>query len=110
MATTLTSIDTLMTAAIAAMEDGDFSTAMRKALAAQAYLSLFPDTVRAEGGGATSGASQSMRFDRLSIADFIKNLRKFANQSIGIQVENVSLEALGDLGDIPSGGTIIGDV
>ena len=70
-------VDTLMTAASAAVLAGDYATALQNGLAAQALLVAIPD------GGWREGASMKWRPE--SIQDFINSCRQQRTAAAGIQ-------------------------
>lgn len=78
-------ITTLMEAAVAAMADSDYGTARDKALAAQALLSVTPDTTRNSAGG----GSQQLTWDRVALSQFVDRVQKLLNGSTGIGVSKV---------------------
>jgi hypothetical protein len=90
MAATFAAIETLMDAAVAAMAAADYGTARDKALAAQALLSVLPNTSRNSSGG----GSDALTWDRVAVSQFVANAIKLANASRGIVESKVRLQPL----------------
>jgi len=65
-------LDTLYAAAVAAIDDGDYATAITKLMAMQARLSTTPNLTRGTGGG----GSQSIAWNASEIPGLITNCRK----------------------------------
>lgn len=84
-------ISALMSAAVTAMGNGDYATARDKALAAQALLSVTPDTNRQIAGGGTQG----LTWDRVALTQFVDRLQKLLNASTGIGVSKVVICGVG---------------
>lgn len=61
------SVNTLMDAAVAALEAGDYATALTKLMAAKASLAAIPDS---------SKAGESLNYDRGSIDELIRQVRQ----------------------------------
>jgi len=102
---TLSSIETLMTEAIVALDAGDYPTAERKALACQGRLALLPDSERSGGSG---GGDQKLSWIRQSINDFITNVRRMSSAAGGVRVSNVEVNPVGVLGDEASNALDLG--
>lgn len=83
-------ISTLMTAATTAMAAGDYAAARDSALAAQALLSITPDTSRQSAGG----GSQSLTWDRVALSQFVDRVQKLLNSATGMGVSKVVLDPL----------------
>ena len=78
-------VSTAMDAAVTALGLGDYATARDKALAAQAVLSILPDTQRNAGGG----GQENMTWDRVAVSQFIDRMQSLANSAKGITTSNV---------------------
>jgi len=78
----LATINTLMDAAAEAVGNGDYATAIQKALGAQVLLAGMPDMTRNAAGGGT----QTMSWTRQTVNDFITAARRQQNAAGGIQV------------------------
>lgn len=87
---TYADIVTNMTAAVTALGNGDYAEARNKALAAQALLSILPDTSRSTGGA----GSQSLTWDRVAVSTFLDRVQRLLNGSQGVQVSKVQLQPL----------------
>ncbi len=66
-------VNTEMAAAVAALKDGDHSTALLRATAAQGLLATIPDSEK---------AGESMRWREGSIGEFIKNIARLQTAAV----------------------------
>jgi hypothetical protein len=85
-------IEALYTAAVAALDSGDFDTAIRKALAAKARLALTPNVTRSLAGGGQQGLSWA---NAAALDKFVAECRNLKAQSLaessgGIQQTKVT--------------------
>ena len=94
MAVTYAAITTLMDDAVTAMASADYATARDKALAAQAVLSVVPNTTQNTSGGGSNGVT----WDRVALSQFVANAIKLANASQGISTSQVALQPLTNVG------------
>lgn len=81
-------VTALMDDAVSAMGTGDYATARDKALAAQALMSVIPDTTRDNSGG----GSQQMTWDRVALSQFVDRVQRILNGSVGISVSKVVID------------------
>jgi hypothetical protein len=81
-------LNTTMDAAIAALSAGDYSTAVNKALTAQAILATLPKVSRSQG---TGGGAQSAEWDAQAIDNFVRRLRQQQGASLGVQTAAVEI-------------------
>ena len=94
MAVTYAAITTLMDAAVTAMASADYATARDKALAAQAILSVLPNTTNQSSGG----GQNTMSWDRVALSKFIENCTRLAAAQQGVQTTLVNLQPLTNSG------------
>jgi len=81
---TLATVNTLGDAAAVAIAAGDWATALAKAMAAQAQLSVMPDSEQQHGG------QTSLRYDRRAIESMIANIRRQQSAATGMQQTRVT--------------------
>lgn len=67
---TISAINEKMAAAVAAVDDGDYETALRRAIAAQGLLSVLPS------GGKDGKAGASLEWSQEGINNFIATLER----------------------------------
>ena len=82
MANLVDTLNSYMSAALAALAAGDYATAINNALAAQGIVATLPKASRSAG---TGGGEQSASWDVAGIDNFIKRLRQQQGASLGIQ-------------------------
>lgn len=82
-----TLIATYRTAAIAAILDGDYSTAISNALAAQLVLSTIPSGMTRSHG--TGGGSQQVSWSAADIDTFITRCNQLQAASYGVRRGNI---------------------
>ena len=82
MATNVDLLNGYMTAALSALANGDYATALNNALAAQGMISILPKASRSQG---TGGGEQSVSWDAAGIDNFIRRLRQQQGASLGVQ-------------------------
>jgi hypothetical protein len=82
------SVNSAMTAAVAALQAGDYATALQQALSAQGLLALIPRTSHAAG---TGGGSHGFEYSPQAIGDFIKNLRLQQGAALGVQSSPITI-------------------
>jgi len=83
MATAAT-VNTLGDAASTAIAAGDWATALTKALAAQAQLSVLPDSEYQAGGQTV------LRYDRRAVESLVANIRRQQSAALGMQQTKIS--------------------
>jgi hypothetical protein len=76
------SVNSAMAAAVAALQSGDFSTALQQAIAAQGFLALIPRTSHSAGVG---GGAHAFEYSPQAIDEFVKNLRRQQSAALGVQ-------------------------
>jgi hypothetical protein len=86
---TLATIETYITACIAAIASGDYATAYDQAMAAQAAFLLLPDA---------SGADKTVRFRQEQVQQLIQNILRKQGAAAGIQVSNIEYAAVDGTG------------
>ena len=69
---TIAELNTLYSAAVSALDSGDYATAISKAMAMQVRLATTPNLTRNLGGG----GSQAIAWTSESIAEFIAQARR----------------------------------
>ena len=74
-------VNTQMTLAQSALADGDYTTALQHAIAAQGYLSTLPNSRR---------SADSLEWDDRKIESFIANVRKLQTGSAGVQYTKIT--------------------
>lgn len=87
----LSDLNTLYAAAVAALDAADYATAIRKAMAIQARLATTPNVTRDLAGG----GSQGLSFNPSQLDSFIANCRKLATAasfSTAIPVSKITYE------------------
>jgi hypothetical protein len=87
MADLVAKLNTLMDDATDAVANGDYPTAIQKAIAAQGLIAALP---KVERGGNRATGSRSAEWTPEGIDQFIVNLRKQYNSTVGIQVRNIA--------------------
>jgi hypothetical protein len=90
MSATYAAVTAAMDAAVVSLGNGDYAAARDKALAAQAILSILPDTSRNTSGGGSDGVT----WDRVAVSQFVDRVTKLANISLGVQVQKVQTQPL----------------
>lgn len=74
-------VQTAMTAATAALQSGDYATALTQAIAAQGHMAVLPDG----GLASATGGAHTMEWDDKKIENFIANIRRRRGANAGIQ-------------------------
>lgn len=79
-------LEALYTEAVAALDGGDYDTAIRKAMAIKARLAATPNVLRGLGGG---GQQQLIWANQAALDTFIRECRNLKSQAIAENVGGI---------------------